>query len=308
MPEASSKRGKILVVRGGAIGDFILTLPAIAALRNTFSSSHLEVLGYPKVAELARGAGLIDEFRSIEARALAGFFARNGKLDPELSEYFGSFALIFSYLYDPDGIFSGNVGLVSKAQFIQGPHRPNEKEELHAASVFLKPLEKMAIYDVPPMAELRMPVANPHGTPKKVTALHPGSGSESKNWPLENWVALIRELQGRGEEVLVIGGEADTARIGQIQKAFPGLNVIFNKPLAELAGVLAHCQVFIGHDSGISHIAAALGLRTLILWGPSNDRIWRPLNPNATVLKAADGNLATLKLQHVIEGLQTILR
>jgi len=88
-------RGKILVIRGGAIGDFILTLPAIRALRSTFPETHLEVLGYPVVAELAVRGGLIDGFRSIEARALAGFFARNAKLDPELSAYFESFSLIF---------------------------------------------------------------------------------------------------------------------------------------------------------------------------------------------------------------------
>ena len=69
------KRGKILVIRGGAIGDFILTLPVIGALRSNFPNTHLELLGYPKVAELARAASVIDGFRSIDARPLARFFA-----------------------------------------------------------------------------------------------------------------------------------------------------------------------------------------------------------------------------------------
>src|SRR5579859_7359249 len=80
LSKVSSLQGKILVIRGGAIGDFILTLPAIAALRRQFPQAHLEVLGYPHIVQLARAGGLVDKISSIEARALAGFFARHGEL------------------------------------------------------------------------------------------------------------------------------------------------------------------------------------------------------------------------------------
>src|SRR5712691_2048979 len=119
-------RGKILVIRGGAIGDFILTLPAIAALRRQFPKAHLEVLGYPHIVQLALAAGLVDRVQAIEARALAGFFARNGELAEELADYFSEFDLIVSYLYDPDEIFQINVGRCSLPQFIGGSHRPEE--------------------------------------------------------------------------------------------------------------------------------------------------------------------------------------
>ena len=93
-------KGKILVIRGGAIGDFVLTLPAIAALRRQFPSAHLEVLGYPHIAQLALAGGLVDRVQAIEARALAGFFARNGELSEGLRDYFSEFNVIVSYLYD----------------------------------------------------------------------------------------------------------------------------------------------------------------------------------------------------------------
>src|SRR5882724_4369100 len=97
-------QGKILVIRGGAIGDFILTLPAIAALRQQFPAAHLEVLGYPHIAQLALAGNLVNQVRSIEAGRLAGFFARGGALAEELGAYFSDFNIILSYLYDPDGI------------------------------------------------------------------------------------------------------------------------------------------------------------------------------------------------------------
>jgi len=143
----SSFKGKILVIRGGAIGDFILTLPAISALRRQFPLAHLEVLGYPHIIQLAVAGGLVDRAQSIEARALAGFFARRGPLAEDLVDYFSEFDLIVSYLYDPDEIFKTNVGLCTGAQFIVGPHRPDENHSLHASKVFLQPLERLAIFD-----------------------------------------------------------------------------------------------------------------------------------------------------------------
>ena len=70
----TTKQGRILVIRGGAIGDFILTLPAITALRRQFPRAHLEILGYPHIAQLALLGGLVDRVQAIEARGLAGFF------------------------------------------------------------------------------------------------------------------------------------------------------------------------------------------------------------------------------------------
>ena len=128
-------RGRILVIRGGAIGDFILTLPAIAALRRQFPEAYLEVLGYPHIVQLAIAGDLVNQARPIEARALAGFFARNGALAEKMRDYFSEFDLIVSYLYDPDGIFHTNVGRCTPAQFIVGPHRPSGREGLHAARV-----------------------------------------------------------------------------------------------------------------------------------------------------------------------------
>ena len=94
---------RILVIRGGAIGDFILTFPALRALREGFPYAHLEILGYKHIAVLAENPFYAQAIRSIEYGALASFFAKNSKLPAELVDHFASFDLIISYLYDPDG-------------------------------------------------------------------------------------------------------------------------------------------------------------------------------------------------------------
>ena len=282
-------RGRILVIRGGAIGDFILTLPALAALRRQFPQTHLTVLGYPQIAALAELGGYAHETRSIEARALAGFFARNGTLDPALQEFFGGFNIIISYLYDPDEIFQTNVRRCTQAQFIAGPHRPNEAENIHATDVFLKPLERLAIFNGD--AVPRLPL-NSQPSTLNTLAIHPGSGSEKKNWPEEHWGALLRRVVAEtGWPVLLVGGEAEVERLQRLASLVPveRLEVCLHRPLPEVACRLAACRAFLGHDSGITHLAAAVGLRGVALWGETNAAIWHPGGEGFELLRGAGG-------------------
>jgi heptosyltransferase III len=288
----AEKRGKILVIRGGAIGDFILTLPAISALRTNFPETHLELLAYPRVAELARAAGIVDGFRSIEARPLARFFARKAELDPEWSAYFESFHVIVSYLFDPDDNFKTNIARTTGAQFIQAQHRPDESQDLHATAVFLKPLERLAIFDADPVPKLTL--SHEDDLSGQWLAAHPGSGSEKKNWPEAHWLELLTQLLARrSANILLVGGEAEGDRLNRIASSLPAgrVRLASNLPLSQLARLLVQTRAFIGHDSGITHIAAALGLPTLVLWGPSKASIWRPISPNVQLLNAPAGDL-----------------
>ena len=294
-----------MVIRGGAIGDFILTLPAITALRQQFPEAHLEVLGYPHIIQLALASGLVDRIQSIEARALAGFFALHGSLETDLADYFSEFDLIVSYLYDPDQIFEMNVRRCTPAQYIAGPYRPDETSELHASRLFLKPLERLAIFDADAVPRLLVPassnVAQPAADPP--IALHPGSGSERKNWPEANWVELLHYfIHSTGFSLLLVGGEAEGERLQRLAAALPPVrnSVAQSLPLAELARLLQRCGVFIGHDSGISHLAAALGLPGLILWGDTVEQIWRPPSERIKILRHAEG-LARLPVRTVID-------
>lgn len=299
---------KILVIRGGAIGDFILTLPVLAALRRHFANARLELLGYPHIAQLAIAGGLADDVRSIDARPLAGFFAR-GPLDPALQDYLAGFPIILSYLYDPDHIFQTNVLQSCRGQFIAGPHRPDDAKRQHASDVFLEPLQRLAIFDADPIPRLVIPAAQPSlAQPQaKTIALHPGSGSERKNWPLPNWIVLTRELARRTEvSLLVVGGEAEADKLTRIAAAFPrpGVEVAFGWPLAKLAERLAGCSAFVGHDSGITHLAAALGLRTLALWADTPETVWRPRGDHVALLRHPAG---LLELHEVLEATLALL-
>ena len=300
------------MIRGGAIGDFILTLPAIAALRRQFPAAHLEVLGYPHIAQLALAGGLANRVQSIEARALAGFFARGGDLAEALADYFSEFDLILSYLYDPDWVFQTNVSRCTAAQFIVGPHRADETARLHAAEAYLQPLQHLAIFDADPIPRLplvpRTPPLNPQPSTSDLLALHPGSGSERKNWPEAKWAELLqRLLSSTGFDLLIVGGEAEGERLQRLAAALPPARcqVAQSLPLADLARRLAGCRAFIGHDSGISHLAAAVGLPGVVLWGDTVEEVWRPPSEKVVVLRHPAG-LARLPVEAVLKQLRNI--
>jgi heptosyltransferase-2 len=304
--------GRILVIRGGAIGDFILTLPAITALRLQFPAAHLEVLGYPHIVQLAVAGGLVNRAQSIEARALAGFFARNGELAEELVDYFSEFDVILSYLYDPDGIFQENIGRCSFGQFIAGPHRPDEKSKLPASRVYLQPLERLAIFDADPVPRLSITAATQaaRARGRQQLALHPGSGSERKNWPEANWAALLEHLLNTGEfDLLLVGGEAEGERLQRLAAGYPPGRVRLAQSLSltELALLLQDCAGFIGHDSGISHLAAALGLPGLVLWGDTVEEVWRPPSNKVQLLRHPRA-LNQLSVREVLVEVQNLAR
>lgn len=303
-------QGKILVIRGGAIGDFILTLPALTALRRQFPRAHLEVLGYPHIAGLALAGGLVQRVQSIEARALAGFFARDGKLAEDLVDYFSEFDLIISYLYDPDGIFEGNIKLCLQGQFIAGPYRPEDGGGQHATEVFLKPLERLAVFDAETVPKLEISRAfETTVATGRWLAVHPGSGSERKNWPEAKWLELLQHLMETTRlHLLLIGGEAERERVERLAAALPPgrIKLMQSAPLPELAQWLASCAAFIGHDSGISHLATAVRTPALILWGDTDETVWRPRGRELTVLRDANG-LPGLSVAVVANHLERLL-
>src|SRR4026207_900894 len=135
---------RILVIRGGAIGDFILTLPALKPLREAYPDAHIEILGYKHIAALAENRFYAQAVRSIEYGPLSSFFAKNSELPTELAGYFATFDLIISYLYDPDQIFENNVRRCGVENLLCGPAKIVEKSG-HAARQLARPIQELGI-------------------------------------------------------------------------------------------------------------------------------------------------------------------
>ncbi|MGB3117542.1 MAG: glycosyltransferase family 9 protein [Verrucomicrobiales bacterium] len=315
--------GKILIIRGGALGDFILTLPTVAAIRQALpSETIIEILGYEPVTSLAKACGLADNARSIEYGPLAGFFHPEAQLDPELGDFFAAFSVIISYLHDPSRVFQTNVSQCSKALFLQGPHRPVETPPLvPAAKQLAEPLEKIGVYLESNWVNLRpknLPESVNSGISNLVTnaprvALHPGSGSPRKNWSWESWLELLKGIQRVHPkmELLVTSGEAEMERIEQFYDLLSHSSIPFqplaNQSLAVAAKNIGACDLYLGNDSGISHLAAATGVPAIVLFGPSEPKVWAPQNPRTIILQSPDNSMAGIGSAEVLQKALVLL-
>ncbi|MBX6325284.1 MAG: glycosyltransferase family 9 protein [Chthoniobacterales bacterium] len=300
---------RILLIRGGAIGDFLLTLPALKALRDAFPNSHIEILGYPHIAALAERRFYAQAVRSLESVALSKFFLRNSDLTRELTTYFACFDLIISYLHDPDRIFESNLRRCGIENLVCGPGKIVETAG-HAARQLAEPVEKLGI-DVVDLTEKVFPSHEDRQIAAEflatlsppILAIHPGSGSAKKNWPMENWLALFSaesELWKLFSSLVVVSGEAEERVLSRLTNEWKDRNARWarNLPLPHLAAILERCA-FVGHDSGISHLAAAAGAQCVLLFGPTNPEIWAPRNRNVRVLRARTGRLIDLSVASV---------
>jgi heptosyltransferase III len=309
---------RILVIRGGAIGDFILTLPALRTLREACPNAHIEILGYKHIAALAENRFYAQAVRSIEYGPLSGFFAKNSELPAELADYFASFDLIISYLYDPDCIFKNNLRRCGVENLLCGSAKIVETDG-HAARQLARPIEELGIRVVDLTEKLFLSEEDRQfgrkflQTPSRpIIAIHPGSGSKEKNWPLQNWIDLFSTGHWHIKKrysLTVVSGEADKEQTARLEHTWKDQEVRFakNLPLPHLAAVLEH-SIFIGHDSGISHLAAAAGANCILLFGPTDPSVWAPRNEKVEVLRAPTGKVNDLEIAAVQAALTKALR
>jgi ADP-heptose:LPS heptosyltransferase len=141
--------------------------------------------------------------------------------------------------------------------------------------------------------------------PEAFLAIHPGSGSPGKNWPAARFVALAERL-ATGRRFLVIEGPADECSVAplRLERAV----IARDLPLRALGALLRHAGLFVGNDSGVSHLAAAFGAPTLVLFGPTNPAVWSPSGPLVWTLRERAETLDALEVATVERAAREALR
>jgi ADP-heptose:LPS heptosyltransferase len=128
----------------------------------------------------------------------------------------------------------------------------------------------------------------PRNNPDGAVLIHPGSGGDNKCWPRDRFISLGRSLKRLGIIPTYILGEVEQEKWGwnlieEMKQEFPWY---LHMGLFELADKMSRARLFVGNDSGVSHIAAAMGVPVLALFGPSNDAQWCPVGPGVKILRA----------------------
>ncbi len=288
---------KILVLRGGALGDFIVTLPALALLRARWPTAQIEWVGNAAAAALARREGLIDRVHSQHEARWSAVYG-DATLPADLATWFGEFELVINYWPDPDGELRRRFPPRSGQTFLSAAALPDRAP---AAAHYCEPLAQLGL-ETREYCHRFADRGKEPGDALRPIVVHPGSGSPRKNWPQDRWLELIARLPA---PVSVVLGEAEINHWAKVD--LPGISRLENLPLDELSDRLSACRFFVGHDSGVSHLAAACGAPCLLLFGPTNPAMWAPPAPHVRVIRR-DDDLRSISLDEVLRSLDPSLR
>ncbi len=247
-----------LVIRPGAIGDLILTLPAIEAVAAEYTEVWVASGNVPLVhcadAVSAIASTGLDRLELTGPESCKGLIERLGTFDAIVSWY-GAGRREFRDL-------AADLGL--PFHFLAPLPVP---EGFHAADYYLEQVRPLARRRVDPAPRIRCA-----REPRRAAVIHPFSGSRRKNWPLESFREVARRLERLLPVDWCAGPEEELAgarRFGD---------------LYELACWLAGAALYLGNDSGVTHLAAAAGAPVVALFGPTDPRTWGPRGAQVRVV------------------------
>jgi len=302
-----AERERILVLRAGALGDFVLTLPLLTGVRRRFPRARIELLGYPGVASIARWGGLVDVVRRVDAAWTLPLFSERTEAGEDLREYLRQFRRVLAIWHDPKGALSNALARCGARRCVVVDPIPPSDSGVHAVDFMLHQVPaawrcgSTAPRLVPPH-EVRAParafLEKRLGRRRIRVVVHPGSGGrgENRNWPPSHFAALLDLLRRQSDAgVLLLEGPADEEAVRDTLTA-AGRNapvVVKDLSVAQLAGLLVEAGYFVGNDSGVAHLAAAVGARTVAIFGATDSAVWAPRGPRVRVLKpptSADGS------------------
>lgn len=287
---------EILVLHPGALGDLILSLPALRVLRERFEHARITLAANTDFAGTV-ATGYADQILSLSALPLHRLHSQE-PIPLEDQMLWRSYDRILSWTGSGLKTFAKRLEELHPCVLVTG-WMPKVGERRHVARLFMDSLHPwlsppQAI--VPPAivleAQARLCGAEwlrEQGWrgERPVIALHPGAGSAAKRWPHQRYHELAQRLRAQAE-LLIIEGPAEPGLGRELAGALePATYLASQLPLPVLTAALSYCQAFVGNDSGIAHLAAGLRIPCVVLFGPTRPEHWAPIGSSVTVLRNA---------------------
>jgi len=287
-----------VVLRPGALGDAVVTLPVLESLRGAEPAARVLAVGSPAF-RLAAECGQADEWAAFDDARLLGLFAEQGACelvaDAELCIVYGR----------GDPLLRANLERSGVARVVAWPAQPAGGR--HVVDHLLGAVEEAgwrAGTRVPRLVaqatwlEAATAWLAARGVRAEFAVVHPGSGGRAKRWAAEGFARVASRLP---EPVVWVLGPAE-AEDRALRTLGERVGVVADGlPLAALAGLLASCRVYVGNDSGVSHLAAAVGAPTVAVFGPTDPAVWAPRGERVVVVGGPErGGLDAVAAEEVL--------
>jgi hypothetical protein len=282
-----------LVIHPGALGDVLQAVPAIEALGRL--GHRMTFAGQPRLGELLQGSGLVLAATPFDTFGIEALFA-DVQAPDRLASRLSRFQRVVSWFGAREPGYAGRLGALVP-EVIVAPPVPDDDSPL---TVWEHLLQTLDAWDVARPSELHaLPtterwriaartalMALDVGENRPILIAHPGAGARWKQAPTTRFAQVLERMTADGGfEVVVHQGPADAEAVEALAAALgtPPKRLI-EPALTELAGALALAQAYLGSDSGVSHLAACVGVPSVILYPPETLRRWAPWASTAVPL------------------------
>ena len=262
---------KLLIIHQGALGDFILTFPAIIRLQKYYDV--IETLCQSGIGNLAKKLGLVKKSYPLESAFLASLFS--DQIDSKIKTFLSSYTTIL--LFTLSDQLERTIHQISSAVVCCIAPKPPKCECRHLAEFVLENLVNCglirkvdAVVDDIPLPKRTMQPVN-----FDKVLLHPGAGSIRKRWPITHFLEVEAILIADGLKPEFLLGPAEEDLVDELPEANGRVHILAD--LGELAELLNSAGGYIGNDSGATHLAAYLGVPTGVIFGPADPKRWKPM-------------------------------
>ncbi len=323
---------RILIVRQhNQMGDMLCAVPAIRAIAETFEGAHLAIVTAPVNDGVVRGNPYLERvylFDKVRARRsprhAVGFVRSLRAFDPELAIVLNSVS--YSGTSSWIAVLSGARRIIggdsrpfgwSFSQWLYNLQMPSSKEvEGHAIDHGLMPLKSIGIETHDRSTTLVLSEENRRRAAEFLAkvgeppyfAVHPGAGKQANRWPPERFAAVVERLREEGWSPWCVEGPADGTATGELQAGLNAeLPVLRGVSVRTVGAALAASQLALLNDTGIMHVAGAVGAPTVALFGPTPAESWKPPNESVVALQSPDGTMAGLSQERVLTELRRLI-
>jgi hypothetical protein len=292
-------------------------------MKETVCRGGVDVIGHTEYIGILPGRSCVDAVRSMDSMELHRLFA--GEREFEIADgdplifAFADYAWIATFLGEPNGDFERNLIFTAhcshSAEVMTLEMKPGPGLRNHITEFYREQFIEQSGFDKLTASGLSaaehklvvgMPLIRPtpadmnkgkeilaeHGVMPtlKPVIIHPGSGGKEKCWHLDNFISIAKTLTSEGIEVVFLLGPTEQERFNTSAMAKIGAagRLLTNLSLAEVLAVLSCAGGYVGNDSGITHLAAALGVRTVAVFGPTDPAIYGPIGPAVTILQSGE--------------------
>ena len=292
----------VLLVRTGGLGDTLLTMPVAGHIRNIYPDADFHILGNPMMLSVAKLFDIFDSYNSIDDAGFHNLYSHSGISD-FIIDFFSQFNSVYFFTTADSKVIENKLRIAGVENIRIFNPVPVNPPGCHFSQFLAGIIDDDSHLNfkinIPPIKNFKHKIDN-----QGKFVIHPGSGGLLKNWPLENFIQTASQFK---KNVTFVLGPAEKEKTIYKVLFKEGYHIEMPEDISELCELLSDASIYLGNDSGVSHLTGFLDIPSIVLFGPSDPVLWKPLGNSTRTIISPDSTVRGIPVCHVIEMIRDIL-